>query len=198
MPSKKAVEDALQVCLEGYVRIYYFFPLLQERTEKGVKLDREVYAILWMCATLMKEKNDEYCLQVDVHRVFRWWNPDYSARASKKEKPDTHLTKLINMLEDAGYVTKRVHSPDRRTREIRITPRGLRLLEEISKQREASIRSLFKLVRKKEQLELVSNSVAAIAHHTWRTMTTHKAHNAEPILPKPRGPAATRKGRRRS
>lgn len=117
------------------------------------------------------------------------WNPDYSARASKKEKPDTHLTKLINMLEDAGYVTKRVHPPNRRTREIRITPRGYRLLEEISKQREASIRSLFKLVRKKEQLALVSNSVAAIAHYTWRTMTTHTVHNAESIVAKPRGRA---------
>jgi DNA-binding PadR family transcriptional regulator len=196
--SKKAVQDAVQVCLDGYVRIYYFFPLLQERTVKGVKLDREVYAVLWMCATLIKENGDDYCLQLDVHRVFRWWNPDYTARASNREKSDTHLTKLLNLLENAGYVTKTVHLPNKRTREIRITPKGSKLLEDINRHRESSIRSLFKLVRTKEQLRLVSDSVEAIAHFTWKTMNTQKAYDAQSTLANPREAAAKPKGRRRS
>lgn len=174
MLTKQAVRDAVHFCLDRYVEIYYFFPLLQERTVKGVKLDREVYAVIWLCDNLIKEQNHGYCLQQDVHKVFRWWRPPYHTKPRAKEGPDSHFTKLLNMLEDAGYVSKVVHKQNRRTKEIRITRKGYDLLENIKGQRERSIQSLFKLVQTREQLDQVKQTVGAIANYTWKTMKTYK------------------------
>ena len=104
----------------------------------------------------MAEPLTGVCSQPSTWIPSRCYAPKARNQASKQA-----MNHLLHQLEEAGYLVRRPHTTDRRTRVVRLTDRGWRALEvirQVAVELEQSARTAF---QRERQLILVRDAIGS-------------------------------------